>query len=277
MCTFLGIKKTPTTPLYPQSNGMIERMNRTLEAQLFKFVDDHHRDWDYYIPYLMMALCSATHETTRCTPAMLPIDLLLGRPDEAIPIHSYNEKVQKSLEQVHHFARENLQLASNKMKDYYDVHADTQFFGAGDAVWLHNPQWKPPKLMRAWEGPYTVTKAINDVVYRIQLTPRSKPKVVHHNRLWEYSGNNKPNWFKSSPIPKAAATTSPNSTTSNDRFQADLSPPATNKQSDSICECNQNITAETNQPPVQLRRSNRQRHLVQHYQAAITSLLGQEP
>ena len=108
MCTLLGIKKTRTTPLHPQSDGMIERMNRTLEAQLSKFVDDHHRDWDYYIPYLMMALRSATHESTKCTPAMmqfgrelcLPIDLLLGRPEEPIPMLSYTEKVQQSLEQV---------------------------------------------------------------------------------------------------------------------------------------------------------------------------------
>lgn len=41
MCALLGIKKTRTTPLHPQSDGMIERMNRTLEAQLSKFVDNH--------------------------------------------------------------------------------------------------------------------------------------------------------------------------------------------------------------------------------------------
>ena len=126
---------------------MIERMNRILEAQLSKFVDNHHRDWDHYIQYLMMELRSATHETTKCTPAMLqfgrelrlPIDLLLGWPEEAIPIHSYNEKVQQSLEQAHFFARENLQLASDKTKAYYDLCADGQVFEAGDAVWLHSP------------------------------------------------------------------------------------------------------------------------------------------
>ena len=81
---------------------MIERMNPTLEAQLSKFVDDHHQDWDYYIPYLMMALRSASSESTKCTPTMmqfgwglgLPTDLLLGRPEEPIPMHSYTEKVQ---------------------------------------------------------------------------------------------------------------------------------------------------------------------------------------
>lgn len=41
MCALLGINKTPTTPLHPQSEGMVERLNRTLEAQLSKFVDEH--------------------------------------------------------------------------------------------------------------------------------------------------------------------------------------------------------------------------------------------
>ena len=60
-CALLGIQKTRTTTLHPQSDGMIERMNRTLETQPSKFVDDHHRDWDYYIPYLMMFVFKHQH------------------------------------------------------------------------------------------------------------------------------------------------------------------------------------------------------------------------
>ena len=53
-----------------------------------------------------------------------------------------------------------------------------------------------PKLSHNWKGPYVVIKRINDVVYRIQLGPRTKPRVVHRNRLWKYSGQSPPTWLK---------------------------------------------------------------------------------
>ena len=49
--------------------------------------------------------------------------------------------------------------------------------------------------MRYLQGPYVVIKCINDLVYSIQLGPKTKPKVVHRNRLWHYSGHNLPTWF----------------------------------------------------------------------------------
>ena len=86
----LHIKKTRTTPLHPQSDGMVERLNRTIEAQLAIFVRENQTDWDFHIPFLLMAYRSAVHDTTKCTPAelmfgrnlRLPIDLLYGRPED---------------------------------------------------------------------------------------------------------------------------------------------------------------------------------------------------
>ncbi|KAJ8949726.1 hypothetical protein NQ318_005047 [Aromia moschata] len=65
-------------------------------------------------------------------------------------------------------------------------------------LWLYAPKrtkGKSPKLQSNWEGPYTIIRKINDLVYRIQLSPRSKPKVVHLERLARYTGHNPPDWF----------------------------------------------------------------------------------
>ena len=64
VCRLLGMTKTKTTPLHPQSDGMVERMNRTIEVQLSMFVQDHQRDWDEFIPLLMITYCSLNHDTT---------------------------------------------------------------------------------------------------------------------------------------------------------------------------------------------------------------------
>lgn len=37
-------------------------------------------------------------------------------------------------------------------------------------MWFYNPQWKKglnPKLMNPWQGPYSVVKKINNLVYGI--------------------------------------------------------------------------------------------------------------
>ena len=210
VCRILGIEKSRTTALHPQSDGMIERFNRTLEAMLAMFVSDNQRDWDRCLPYVMMAYRTSVHETTGCTPSemmmgrdvRLPADLLTGRFDDDTcdePIE-YVEKLQDRLEQVHQYAREHLKIASDRQKKNYDHKAQEGGYNKGDAVWLHNPRRKKgfsPKLQRPWDGPYLVTKRLSDVTYRIQKGARSKPRVVHHNRLKPYCGENTPTWLSS--------------------------------------------------------------------------------
>ena len=147
MCRLLGIKKTRTTPLHPQSDGMVERFNRTILAQLSTFVEQHQRDWDQHIPMLLMAYQSAVHNSTRYTPARLmlgrdlrlPVDLLYGRPEEEQHTTEYAETLQETMERVQSFARDHLNISSNKMKRYYDVLTAQTQYERGEPVWLFNP------------------------------------------------------------------------------------------------------------------------------------------
>ena len=79
MCKSLGMDKTRTTPLQPQSDGMIERFNQTIEEMLSMFVAENQRDWAGIVtPILRRAYCSNVHEST----SDLLIDLQFGRPDQ---------------------------------------------------------------------------------------------------------------------------------------------------------------------------------------------------
>lgn len=111
---------------------------------------------------------------------------------------SYAGHLFKNLGNTRRFVPEHLQLISDRMKECYDSSTQEKIFERGDAVWLFNPQRKKgvtPKLSCNWKELYTVVKHINDDVYKIQHGPRTKPTVVHRNRLWKYCRQSTPTWL----------------------------------------------------------------------------------
>lgn len=210
LCKLLGITKTRTTPLRPQSDGMVERANRTIENMLTAFVSENQNDWDEYIYLLMLAYRSSEHESTGFSPYQmvfatqptLPIDIILGKPetnDNQVFHTEYIELLRQKLDKIHDWARRNLNLSSKNMKRRYDYQSNAQVYKVGDPVWLYNPtrtKGRCPKLQKPWVGPFTIIHKISDILFRVQKSPHSKPKVVHHDRLKPYHGENVPTWFK---------------------------------------------------------------------------------
>ncbi len=77
------------------------------------------------------------------------------------------------------------------MKTRYDLRENSRTFSEEEKVWLHNPtQKKGRSLTNYWEGSYKVIQNMNDLVYQIQKTPKSKMEVVHLYRLQPYALNN---------------------------------------------------------------------------------------
>ena len=204
LCEMLGIRKTRTTAMHPQSDGMVERMNRTIGKYLSKVVSNHQRDWDRHLHLFLLAYRSAVHETTGQSPAnvlfgrelRLPCDVKFGaRPDENVVGEDYVSDLRRRMDEIHERIRANVQDCSDRMKERYDVNAEKGGYREGDLVWLFDPKRRrglSPKVQRSWDGPYEVMKRINDVIYRIRRTKNGKPRVVHFNRLAPFRGSNAP-------------------------------------------------------------------------------------
>ena len=87
VCKLLGIDKTRTTVRRPQSDGMVETANRSMQNRISSYISDKQDGWDEHIPLLMLAYRSSSHETTGVAPAMLmfgrestlPVDMTFGR------------------------------------------------------------------------------------------------------------------------------------------------------------------------------------------------------
>lgn len=194
----LGIRKTRSTPLHPQSEGQVERLHRTLYDWLAKMIQEHQGDWDLQLPIALLAYRSSEHSTTGYSPAFLvygrelslPVHMLFGKPpnDECLP--QYVDALRERIHEAHTIARERLMMRAEDMKRRYDIGSRMPRFQEGDRVWLHNPRrtrGRNPKLQCPWEGPCTVVKRLNDVVFRIR-NPKGKLKVVHADRLTPYCG-----------------------------------------------------------------------------------------
>ncbi|KAJ7992703.1 hypothetical protein DPEC_G00281430 [Dallia pectoralis] len=202
MCQRLGVEKTRTTPLHPQSDGLVERFHRTLGQQLAIVTEKHQKDWDTHLPLVLMACRSAVQDSTACSPALLmlgrelrtPAEMVFGRPPEEAPLPAgldYARRLQDRLESAHSFARQQMERAGMRQKRHYDTRAKGCHFVAGELVWLHNPARKKgrcPKLDSAWVGPCQILERLGEVVYRIQMPLRRRRVAVHRDRLAPYRG-----------------------------------------------------------------------------------------
>ena len=82
LCDLLQIDKWRTTAYHPQCDGQVERFNRTLII-LSMHVEKYQKDWDRWLPQVLLAYRSSVHESTGATPfallcgceARLPVNL----------------------------------------------------------------------------------------------------------------------------------------------------------------------------------------------------------
>ena len=203
MCKILGINKTRTTPYNLKSDGLVERYNRMLINAVSLMIQPHQnqRDWDEYVPFVGMAYRSSVQASTGETPNMLmlgrdvktPVDLYMfsAPPAEADPNTDYAEELREKIRGMHERARHALGMSARRQKRHYDRKLCGPAYKEGAFVWLYRAARKPnlsQKLMLPWEGPFLIVKVLSDVTYRIQKSARSKPQVVHADRLKLYEG-----------------------------------------------------------------------------------------
>uniref|UniRef100_A0A146MBF8 RNA-directed DNA polymerase n=1 Tax=Lygus hesperus TaxID=30085 RepID=A0A146MBF8_LYGHE len=196
MLTVLGISKTRTSPMRPQSDGQVERFNRTLWQMLSKVVDDHQKDWDLCLSSVLLAYRGTVHTATGLSPAamtlgrelVLPVHLLTGPAPGFKTRTEYASFLNTQLQEAHQLARRKLLIAAEECKRRYDVRATVPQLKVGDDVWYYMPRRRVgicPKLQSPWVGPCRVLKRISDVVFRVKL-PSGKKRVVHVDKLTAY-------------------------------------------------------------------------------------------
>uniref|UniRef100_A0A3P8S8H6 Integrase catalytic domain-containing protein n=1 Tax=Amphiprion percula TaxID=161767 RepID=A0A3P8S8H6_AMPPE len=168
LCVMLGVRKTHTTPYNPKSDGMVERLNRTVIDQLAKILLVVHSSTGF-TPYFL------THGREAC----VPVEVLLGPRLQVDQVHDSLDdfvlSLRRRLDTAFQLTRDNSVTASDKQSAYYDAKQRHCPYDVGDLVWLNDLTESRRKLAPHWKGPYVVRQTLDrddmtGVTYVIGLT-----------------------------------------------------------------------------------------------------------
>ena len=188
VCRIMNVHNSFTTTYHPQTNGQVERYNRTILAALRTYVADHPRDWDLYTDALKYAYNCLPHTSTSSP----PFDLVLSKPPGPIAIEpvpskvtrpkAFKEKWKRWLQDTLSNAKKRLDSAQARAKRNYDrrLRKQKETIQEGDFVYLRverkNAADHRHKLAPVAEGPFRVTKTTGNTVV-IERADRSVERV----------------------------------------------------------------------------------------------------
>ena len=163
--TVLGITQLPTSGGHPQTDGLVERMNRTLKQMLAKVVKKGGKDWDDMLGPVLFAYRTAPQASSGETPfslvygrdARVPTSLDFYQPVSSLPVleTDYAKELFAETKRARQLAKQCIGRAQKAQKHQYDKHSTIPAIIEGDLVMLRvEPKFK---LDRTYRGPYRVT------------------------------------------------------------------------------------------------------------------------
>ena len=175
LCALLGCTKTRTSHYQPESDGMIERFNRTCLMMLSMLVNHRRDNWDELLPYVMHAYRTSVHESTGHSPfrlmkgeeCSLPPNVstseLRTNREYDISRHTllrlgFMPGVHDALEVAYDHVQESLHRTATRRKRLYDVKAVNRKFPIGSWVLRFYPPAAQHKLGSPWIRPNQVVR-----------------------------------------------------------------------------------------------------------------------
>ena len=140
------VAQAHSTTYHPQTNGLVERQNRTLVSMLRVYCSRYMTDWDRYLPQVMGAYNSTQHSTTGVSPHMMltghekSLPLTFFYPEyegkKASP-QVYVRDVIRRQQELHDLCRRNTQQAQARQGKRFDKKAaGAKAYSVGDYTWV---------------------------------------------------------------------------------------------------------------------------------------------
>ena len=176
-CKLLGIDKRTSVPYRPQSQGNVERQNRTLIKDLQHRLLQFGRSWSEHLPYVEWLHNVTPFTRTRMTPYFI----FFGREPYLPPFAAkesqegdskdpkFFEEMKNRVSSIHEEANRRSVEQRKREAERYDKRVKHNPFEPGDRVWEHVEV--RGKLDPKWSGPITVRSR--------RASPRGEPGTTY--------------------------------------------------------------------------------------------------
>ena len=185
----LGVRQLPTSGGHPQTDGLVERFNRTLKQMLAKIVTKGGRDWDELLGPVLLAYRATPHASSGMSPfyllygrdPQLPSQLEFQVPVARYPVMEteYGQELARELKQARSVAKQNIDKKQKEQKKYYDQRSKEVELQIGDLVMLKTE--RRFKLDRSFKGPFVV-KSLTSTNAVIQLKDDDTAELLNVSR-----------------------------------------------------------------------------------------------
>ncbi|KHJ76344.1 integrase core domain protein, partial [Oesophagostomum dentatum] len=161
----LHIHHRTSTPYHHESNGQVERANRTLEELIAMATKQYHDEWDQVLQLMIHAYNSTQNSSTKYSPFFLihgceptnifQLALKLPTRKYADP-DDYVNHLTNILQAVYHNVHGNIAHAQEQQKHHYDLRKrpTTRNYQTGTKIWIRRDN--AHKIAPKFEGPYPV-------------------------------------------------------------------------------------------------------------------------
>ncbi|GKB40755.1 reverse transcriptase domain-containing protein [Tanacetum coccineum] len=187
-CEKLNIVQRFASVKLPQSNGLVERANKSLGEGIKARLGEGNKNWLEELPHVLWAhrtmIKSSNNDTsfslTYGTEAVIPAKIRMPTYRTAVVDAIHNDEELRLNLDLPEERREGAEICEAKAKlnitKYYNARVKGVTFSPGDFVYRSNDACHVVdggKLGPKWEGPYEVTKALGDGAYKLRSTDRT--------------------------------------------------------------------------------------------------------